>query len=299
LGPTKAESAVPAHAVFRQATIAEDLREIVRDFARSHELLSELTLRDLRIRYKQSMIGVVWALLTPLVIILSGLLVRWAFASFAGQAVDGRLIAGIALKSIGWAFFVGALAFGTSSLTQNLTLVTKVYFPRELLPMAAIVTQIVDSTIGAVLLALVLPLMGVVPTWSLVWVPLLVLTLVLLTASLTLLLACANVFFRDARHLVQVIMSFGIFFTPVFFDASALGARGSQLAMLNPLAPVLEGLRLAVVDGHNLAQPLVAASGATLWYPWALWYALLLALAGSVISALVFHRAEFKFAEYV
>lgn len=277
----------------------EDLREIVGDFMHSRELLSELTLRDLRIRYKQSLIGVAWALLTPLVIVISGLLVRWAFASMAGQPVNTVVIAGIAVKSIGWAFFVGALAFGTSSLTQNLTLVTKVYFPRELLPLAAIVTQIVDSAIGVILLAILLPLLGVAPTWALLWVPALALTLVLLTTSLTLLLACANVFFRDARHLVQVIMSFGIFFTPVFFDASVLGDRGARLIMFNPLAPVLEGLRLAIVQGHNLAFPLTGADNVLLWSPWPLYAAMVLSLVGIVGSALVFHRAEFSFAEYV
>ncbi len=296
---SQADTAVPAPDVSKGASVMDDLREIVGDFVRSRELLSELTMRDLRIRYKQSMIGVAWALLTPLVIVMSGLLVRWAFASLAGQPVDGAVIAGIAIKSIGWAFFVGALAFGTSSLTQNLTLVTKVYFPRELLPLAAIVTQIVDSAIGVLLLAVMLPLLGIAPAWSLLWVPLLALTLVLLTTSLTLLLACANVFFRDARHLVQVIMSFGIFFTPVFFDAAALGPRGARLVMLNPLAPVLEGLRFAIVNGHNLARPLLDARGVELWSPWPMYYAMLLGAVGIVGSALVFHRAEFSFAEYV
>lgn len=296
---SKTIPALPAQAMTESATVLEDLREIVHDFVMSRELLSALTLRDLRVRYKQSMIGVAWALLTPLVILLSGLLVRWAFASIAGQPIDGKLIAGIAVKSIAWAFFVGALSFGTSSLTQNLTLVTKVYFPRELLPMAAIATQMVDSAIGGLLLAVILPLLGIAPSASLLWVPLLAVTLILLTTALTLLLACANVFFRDARHLVQVIMSFGIFFTPVFFDAAALGPRGAQLVMVNPLAPVLEGLRLAIVEGHNLARPLFDASGGTIWNPFALWYAVALSVVGVVASALVFHRAEFKFAEYV
>jgi ABC-type polysaccharide/polyol phosphate export permease len=107
------------------------------------------------------------------------------------------------------------------------------------------------------------------------------------------------VFFRDARHLVQLVISFGIFFTPVFFDAAAVGPRGARLLMLNPLAPILEGLRFAVVDGHNLFVPLVSPAGVTLWSPWTLAYAAAWAIFGSAASMIIFHRAEFKFAEYV
>lgn len=277
----------------------EDFREIARDLAASRELLVELTRRDLRVRYKQSLIGVTWALLTPLVVIFSGWLVRYAFAVMAGQRMDAMIIGGIAVKSVAWAFFVGAMAFGTSSLTMNLSLVTKIYFPRELLPLAAILTQIIDTSIAVVALLVILPFLGIVPGWTSLWTPVLALTLVMLTTALTLILACANVFFRDARHLVQLILAFGIFVTPVFFDAAALGPRGARLLMLNPLAPVLEGLRLSVVQGHNLAERLVDAGGTVVWSPWALVYAGIVAVIGMGASALIFHRAEFKFAEYV
>lgn len=269
------------------------------DLVRSRELLSELTRRDLRLRYKQSVIGVAWAVLMPLVVIFSGWIVRVVFASVSGQPVDAAALAGVAVKSIGWAFFVGALAFGTSSLTQNLALLTKVYFPREMLPLAAILTQVVDTAVGTVALMIVLPFLGVVPTLAALWLPLLALMLLCMTTALTLLLACLNVFFRDARHLVQVIISFGIFFTPVFFDASALGQRAARLLMLNPLAPVLEGMRLALVSGHNLARPLVEAHGVTVWSPWLLTYAGLWSLVSIVACSVIFHRAEFRFAEYI
>lgn len=283
----------------RAPSLLEDMREIVSDLGSSRELLVELTRRDLRVRYKQSLIGVAWALVMPLVVIFSGWIVRVAFAAMSGQTVDALALADIAVKSVGWAFFVGALGFGTSSLTQNFVLLTKVYFPRELLPFAAILTQVVDTTVGGAALVVLLPFLGVVPGVTILWMPLLALLLLLITTSLTLLLSCINVFFRDARHLVQLILSFGIFFTPVFFDAAALGSRGAQLVMLNPLSPVLEGMRLAVVHGHDLSTPLLAASGVTAWSPWMLGYAGAWALGGIVVSSVIFHRAEFKFAEFV
>jgi ABC-type polysaccharide/polyol phosphate export permease len=122
---------------------------------------------------------------------------------------------------------------------------------------------------------------------------------VLLTTGIVLLASCANVFFRDAKHLVQLVMSFGIFFTPIFFEASSFGPRGATLLMLNPLAPILEGLRLAVVEGHNLLQPLAGPAGVMVWSPWMLLYAATWAVGGTIASAIIFHRAEFKFAEYV
>jgi len=295
----ESEPSAPVRHNAGRTSVMHDFREIARDLATSRELLAELTRRDLRVRYKQSLIGVTWALLTPLVVIFSGWLVRYAFAAMAGQRVDATTIGGIAVKSVAWAFFVGAMAFGTSSLTMNLSLVTKIYFPRVLLPLAAVLTQVIDTSIAVVALLVILPLLGIVPGWTTVWTPVLALTLVMLTTALTLILACANVFFRDARHLVQLILAFGIFVTPVFFDAAAFGPRGARLLMLNPLSPVLEGLRLSVVQGHNLAERLVDASGTVVWSPWALVYAGIVAVIGIGASALIFHRAEFKFAEYV
>jgi ABC-type polysaccharide/polyol phosphate export permease len=280
-------------------SILADLREIVGDFARYHELLAELTTRDLRIRYKQAVMGVAWAILTPLVVVLAGWVVRVAFSYLSGAPVARAELGGIAIKSVAWSFFVGALGFSTASIPANIALVTKVYFPRELLPVSAVLTQMVDTAVGAGALLVLLPLFGARLTPALLWVFPLVLLLVLATLAISLIASCANVFFRDARHIVQLVISFGIFFTPVFFDAASVGARGARVLMLNPLAPILEGLRFAVVDGHDLSQPLINAAGVTLWHPWTLTYAALWAIVGSAASAIIFHRAEFKFAEYV
>jgi ABC-type polysaccharide/polyol phosphate export permease len=126
--------------------------------------------------------------------------------------------------------------------------------------------------------------------------------LVLFTIATSLFLSCANLFFRDVKYVVQVLLTFGIFFTPVFFDASMFGPVAGPLAMLNPMAPLLEGLRLAVVEGHDLLTPLeVVVRGATVtaWSPWYLAYGALWAIGGLLVSAVVFHRSELLFAEYV
>jgi ABC-type polysaccharide/polyol phosphate export permease len=281
-------------------SVVADLRGIASDLVEFRELLVELTLRDIRIRYKQAVMGVFWAVLTPLVLLLSGWILRLAFGSLTGEAPNDLAMAGLAVKSLGWAFFVGALGFGTASITANLALVTKTYFPREILPLASVLTQLVDAGIGTLALVVALPFFGLHLSTAFVWVVPLVCMLIMITTGAVLLGSCANVFFRDARHLVQLVLSFGIFFTPVFFDLDSFGPVGSRIAMLNPLAPVLEGLRLAVVHGHDLLLPLTSSHGDYLiWAPWYLGYAALWAIVLLGASAVIFHRSEFVFAEYV
>ena len=109
-----------------RASALQMLAAVGRDMLGSRELLFQLTARDLRIRYKQSVLGVLWAILTPLVVVLAGAIIKAAYASMAGRGVAPVELAGLAIKSIGWTFFIGALGFGTAILTANLALVTKV-----------------------------------------------------------------------------------------------------------------------------------------------------------------------------
>lgn len=287
----------------RPALLAE-LREIfVHDLWNYRELALQLTLRDVRIRYKQAVMGLAWAVLMPALIVMAGALVRFAMAYVGGDSVDGAQIAGMAMKALPWAFFVGAIGFAVNSLTGNAALVTKIYFPREVLPLSSVMAQAVDSLIGATVLALALPFMGVDYSFAALWVLPLALLLFLFTAGAALFLGCANLFFRDVKYIVQVLLTFGIFFTPVFFEPQMFGATGAFIMMLNPLAPLLEGMRLAVVEGHDLLTPLVVAGsgdGTSIlaWSPWHLAYSAAITVALLLGSALLFHRYEFVFAEY-
>ena len=125
----------------------------------------------------------------------------------------------------------------------------------------------------------------------------------LFTAMCALLLSCANLFFRDVKYIVQVILTFGIFFTPVFYEPELLGPRGSWLIMLNPLAPLLEGLDVAVIDRHNLLEPLMVQSKAGVdimaWHPLYLLYSAIWSIGGFFLAWLIFHKLEFVYAEYI
>ncbi len=297
LAESRIEDAPPPVIVHR--TIAGDLREIVAELKSSGDIIHQLTLRDIRIRYKQAAFGFAWALLLPMSVVLAGMAVRVAFAYISGRHIQATAIAGMALKSVPWGFFVGCLNTATPSLVSNKALVTKIYFPREVLPLGAILAQTFDSSIAIALVTLVVPFLGVTASLQLLWVPVLLATLWTLSLALGLFLSCSNLFFRDVKYLVQVFVTFGIFVTPVILDAAMFGPKGARILMFNPVGAILEGIRLSVVEHHNLLQPLYAPAGFLVWEPLYLGLAMFWAVFGLLFSAVFFHRSERRFAELV
>src|SRR5262245_8132695 len=226
----------------------------VEEVVRSRDLLYMLTWRELRIRYKQSVMGFMWALLMPAIITLAGVMLRVAASHFSGEALEGADIGAIAVKSLPWAFFVGSLRFGTASLTSNASLVTKIKFPRLVFPLASVLTALADLAVASPLVILLLPFLGVRLSWTMLWAPVLLLILVVFTAGICVLLSAANLFFRDVKYLVEVFMTFAIFFTPVLYDVDMVG-HWRDLLLLNPVAPLLDGLARAVVQGRQPDLP--------------------------------------------
>ena len=272
---------------------------ILRDIWASRELLDQLVRRDVRLRYRQAVMGFAWALFMPALTIAAGLVIRGALA---GAGMAGPSLAGIAFKSWAWAFFAGAMNFATMSLLANIQLVTKIWFPREVLPLASVLAQCVDAAVGFLILV-ILSIVGafvpisfhVVPSWSMLWVPVILVLLVGFTTGLAFLFACANIFFRDVKYILQVLLTFGIFFTPVFLERAQLGRIGG-IVMMNPLSPILEGLRLAGTAGHDLSQPLMI-NGIAAWHPWWLAYSAAWTLAVCWSGLRLFRTASTRFAE--
>ena len=276
---------------------------MVRELFHYRELLWQMVLRDIRLRYKQAVMGFGWAVFMPMLIVAAGFMVKYAMAHISGEPLAASSLAGMTVKALAWSFFVGAVGFATTSLVSNIALVTKIYFPREVFPLSAVLTQTLDSFIGSAVGAVLLVLLlHVRLSVQVLWVIPLVIVLLLLTIGVTLCLSCANVFFRDVKYLVQVVITFGIFFTPVFYEPELFGPTGSTAMMLNPLSPILEGLRLAVIEHHNLLVPwTIIQSGQSIlvWQPWYLLYAAAWAVFGSLGAWYVFHKLEFIYAEYI
>ena len=301
ISATIPREAPPPRVVPRRG-VARELLAMVEEVQRFRYLLFQLTLRDIRIRYKQAALGFFWAVFMPVLVIVAGVVVRLLMARLTGESLARHDVAALAVKALPWAFFVGTIQFATTSLVGNVNLITKVAFPRAVLPLSALLAQVFDTAVGLAALVLMLPFLEVHLSVAWLWVPVLAALLLLLTAGSALLLSCGNLFFRDVKYIVQVLLTFGIFFTPVFFEPAMLGAVGARVVLLNPLAAILEGFRLVVVNGHSLWQPLLQAGphGTTqlAWSPWWLAYSAAWAVGGLVASALLFHRAEAIFAEH-
>jgi len=257
----------------------------IRELVHRRDLLFTLTWREVQIKYKQSVMGFLWAILMPALIVGAGILVRYAFAVLRGSPLAMDDIVTVAVKSVPWAFFVSGLRFATNSLIANADLVTKVYMPREIFPVASVLSQLVDFLVAAVLLAVFLGVTRVGASWALLWIPVLVLILFLLVTGMGLALAAASLFFRDVKYIVEVGLTFAIFFTPVFYDVS-LFPRWSTLLLLNPVAPVLEGLSTVVLRHRSPDLGWVA-------------YAAAWAVIGCAVSLAFFKRLEPYFAEKI
>lgn len=216
---------------------------------RSHvlgDLLLVLTWRDIQVKYKQSIMGLLWAVLMPMIIVGAGMVVRVGMSKLSGTPLPSDNLASLAVKAVPWAFFVSAIRFATASLTSNINLVTKINCPRIAFPVSAVLSSLFDMVVATVPLIAILLWLGVRPGPSLLWVPVLIVLLVLLVTGLGVALAAANLFFRDVKYIVEVLLTFAIFFTPVIYDVEMFGEWGFWL-MLNPIAPILEGLRASVV----------------------------------------------------
>ncbi len=259
----------------------QDLRELYK----YRELLLTIAYRDIKVRYKQSVMGFLWAVLMPVLIVMSGVTVRYAFALAAHAPLRTADIASIAVKSLPWAFLVSSIRFGCASLTGNRDLVTKVYFPKEIFPVAAVLASLFDFCVASTALVILLLALHTGYSAYLFWAPALMLMIVLLATGIGMVVSAASLFFRDVKFVVEVVLTFGIFFTPVFYDVRMLGAKGKWL-LLNPAAPLLEGFSACIVR-HQPPQ-----------LPW-LGYAVGLSLMALALGYTFFKHLEPAFAESI
>jgi lipopolysaccharide transport system permease protein len=223
-----------------------NMKEELRELYKYRELLYMIMYRDIKVRYKQSVIGFLWAILMPALIILAGIVVRFGFAFTSGKHLETVEIAGVAVKSVPWAFVVSSIRFSCNSLTNNVPLVTKIYFPKEIFPLGAILANLFDLCVASVALAVLLFVLGSGWSVELVWIPVLLTILVLLATGMGMIVSAASLFFRDVKYIVEVALTFGIFFTPVFYDTGMFGDKGKWL-LLNPVAPILEGFTACII----------------------------------------------------
>lgn len=276
------------------------LTGIISDVWSARYLLLQFAKRDLTVRYSQAIMGFAWALLMPILIVCSGLMFRLVVAMLSGEPIEGAGAASLAVKALPWAFFSGSISVAVQAIVAHANLIGKVYFPRETLPAASVLAQGVDTMVAAIAVMIALPFLGASMHASMLWAPILVLFLVLFTIGAALLLSCANLFFRDVKYIVQLLLNFGIFATPVFFEPQMLGPKGARLMLALPWSPFIQGLDLAVVRGHNLLDVLVVESAkgpVVVWSPNLLLYAAVVSIVTLLLGLRIFRTASSRFAE--
>jgi homopolymeric O-antigen transport system permease protein len=223
--------------------------QALRDVWDYRELLWILAARDVRVRYKQASLGIAWALLQPLsqVVIFTVL-----FHRFAGIRGDGSVpypvfcMAGLTV----WSLFSNGLAAASESLINNANLVTKVYFPRVLLPIATILTAAVDSAIAGAFLLILMAAMHVPFHATVLLAPIFATMAAVSAAAFGLWLAAINLQFRDVRHALPFAIQLLVYATPVFYASSMVPARFRPLLVVNPMASILDAFRGALFGGQ-------------------------------------------------
>lgn len=246
------------------------------------ELLATWTRREIKVRYKQSALGAAWAILQPLSLMLVFSVVFTRFFQVSTGDIPYPIFAYTAL--LPWSFFTAALSFGATSVLNNMSLVSKVSFPREILPLAQVGAAGFDFLVASSLLLGLLLYYGYAPTWSWLAVVLLVAIQVTLSSGLALLLAALVVRVRDVRFVVPLALQLWLYATPVIYPVSVIPASWRWLLRFNPMAPLIEGYRRTLLEGGWPDWGGVAWSGAA---------ALLLAGLGFYI----FKRTETWFAD--
>ena len=243
-----------------------------RDLWQYRELMSFLAWRDIAVRYKQTAIGLAWAILRPALT----LLVFVAFRRMAGLRQGGLPDVILVLAAVlPWQFFSSALLETSNSLIGNASLISKVYFPRLIVPLAAVATAFADFVVTLVLLALLMPVYGVMPAIQLVALPVLIALTAVLSLGLGLLLAALTIKYRDFRYAVPFGVQLWLFISPVAFETTQVPERWRALYSLNPLVGIIDGFRWAIFGGRTALDPmtLVPSVLITLLTVWVgVWY---------------------------
>ncbi len=225
------------------------MREELRELYKYRELLIMIAARDIKVRYKQSVMGFFWAILMPALIVASGVLVRYGYAFASHKPFDQLDLMSVATKSVPWAFLVTAIKFSSQSLIGNQNLVTKVYFPKEIFPIASVLSQLFDLLIATSVLFALFVIVRFGLNVQFLWAVPLMGIVIILAVGIGLLVSAGCLFFRDVKYIVEVFLTFAIFFTPVFYDVAMFGRKGWWL-LLNPVAPILEGFS-SIVRGQR------------------------------------------------
>lgn len=227
---------------------------------RYHELVFNLAARDLKVRYKQSVLGVAWAILQPLALMVVFSVIFALFVKVKTSGMPYPVFSYVAL--VPWTFFTNALSFGILSLVGNYNLVVKIYFPREILPLASVVACFVDFLVASTIFAAMLAFYHIGLTAQALWLPLIVVLQIAFVSGVLLIFAAANVFYRDIRLLLPFLLQVWMYVTPVIYPLAIVPARLRPLFTINPMTGIIESYRRVTLLGQPPDPRLLAFTAA-------------------------------------
>ena len=248
------------------------------------ELLYFLIWRDLKVRYKQTALGAAWAIIQPFFTMVVFSLFFGKLAKVPSDGVPYPIFSFTAL--VPWTFFANGLTQSSNSLVGSANLITKVYFPRLTIPIASVLSGIVDFALAFVVLLGMMLYYGIVPTVNVLLLPLFLLLALIASLGVGLWLSALNVEYRDVRYVVPFITQFWLFVTPIAYPSSLLREPWRTIYGLNPMVGVVEGFRWALLGTKTAPGPLIAVSS-------------IAALVILVTGAFYFRRMEKTFADIV
>jgi lipopolysaccharide transport system permease protein len=256
----------------------------VRELWEYRELLYFLSWRDIKVRYKQTALGAAWALIQPFFTMVVFSLFFGRLAKVPSDGVPYPIFSLAAL--VPWTFFANGLTQSSNSLVGNANLITKVYFPRLTIPIASMVSGIVDFMVAFVLLLGMMIYYGIVPSLNVLWLPFFLLLALVTSLGVGLWLSALNVEYRDVRYVVPFITQFWLFVTPIAYPSSLLNEPWRTLYGLNPMVGVVEGFRWALLRTNTAPDAIIGVSS-------------IASLIILITGAFYFRRMEKTFADIV
>lgn len=261
-------------------------RHYWRDIWRYRELFYVLSWRDITVKYKQTVIGIAWAVIRP---VLTMIVFTVIFGKVAKLPTEGSAPYAIMVYAamLPWQFFASSLSESSNSLISNANLITKVYFPRLIIPASTVVTNLVDFLISFAILLILMVYYRYIPNLQILLLPVFLLLAFLASFGCGLFLTSLNVKYRDFRYIVPFIVQFGLYVSPVGFSSSIVPDKYRLLYSLNPMVGVIDGFRWAILGGDSMIY----------------WPGFLLSLAVTIffliVGVIIFRNMEKSFADII
>jgi len=216
-----------------------------RDIWRYRELFYFLSWRDILVRYKQTVIGVAWSVIRPVLTMIVFTIIFGKIAKLPSTNAPYPILVFTAL--LPWQFFSNALQESSNSLISNSSMISKIYFPRIIMPVSSMIVALVDFAISFVILGIIMIFYHFIPSWKIIFMPLFLLLAILVSTGAGLLISALNVKYRDFRYIVPFIIQFGLYISPVGFSSDTIPSKWRIIYSLNPMVGVIDGFRWSII----------------------------------------------------